>query len=203
MTEFEAIKERYRDITDEVVLCHSDTWWGNLIYNKKTGVDHIQYCCIYIFQLQTFTFLHGCLCSFADSMHLIDFDLCNFNYASTDLAYYFSSGLLLVIKINLSDMPIKELHLSMLILEINIMNIRLLILIFILPTKHALLLTGQAELIPGKVFRFHPMRESERVLFIRAYLEKRGEIQGQTDPVTDEQVDKLLMLTKPAELVNK
>ena len=45
------------------------------------------------------------------------------------------------------------------------------------------------------------MRESERVMFIRSYLEKRREIDGNKDPVTEEDVDKFLMLTKPAELV--
>ena len=47
----------------------------------------------------------------------------------------------------------------------------------------------------------HRLRESERVRFIRIYLEKRREIDGNKDPVTDDDVDKLLRLTKPAELV--
>ena len=38
--------------------------------------------------------------------------------------------------------------------------------------------------------------------FIRNYLVKRRDLDGNNDPVTDEDVDKLLTLTKPAELVN-
>ena len=61
---------------------------------------------------------------------------------------------------------------------------------------------GTAEYIPNKAIRNHPLRESERVAFIRCYLEKRRELDGNNAPVTDEDINKLLMLTKPSELVN-
>ena len=49
--------------------------------------------------------------------------------------------------------------------------------------------------------RTHVIRDSERERFIKNYLEKRREIDGNKELVTEEDVDKLLMLTKQAELV--
>ena len=48
------------------------------------------------------------------------------------------------------------------------------------------------EFIPGKVARNHHMRESERVTFIRNYIEKRREIDGNEEPVTDADVGAFL-----------
>ena len=63
------------------------------------------------------------------------------------------------------------------------------------------ILKGRMELIPNTVFRMHMFRESEKRSFFKTYLEKRRELAGSKKAVTETDIDKLVDLAKPMELV--
>ena len=63
-------------------------------------------------------------------------------------------------------------------------------------------ISGRFELIPNTVFRVPMLRECEKVTFVRTYLETRRELAGgSSSDVTDEQVNKLLDMCRPSEMV--
>ena len=57
------------------------------------------------------------------------------------------------------------------------------------------------EFKPNSIVRFPSLRESEKRQMLRAYLEKRREIRGNKEPVSDVDADTLLDRTKIPEMV--
>ena len=37
LEEVEFLKREFRAEDDQVVLCHGDAWWTNMVYNKEKG----------------------------------------------------------------------------------------------------------------------------------------------------------------------